>query len=132
MAPGHTECRGALHAPVHERIRPIALDVTDAAQLAAAAAAKDIGPLSGLINNAGVTFSGPIEHLPLDRLREQLEINVVGVPAVSQAFLPAIRAGHGARRTDAELTPQAVGRTGRGRRSRRTRSPRYRRAPWAR
>ncbi|MEU7145382.1 SDR family NAD(P)-dependent oxidoreductase [Nocardia sp. NPDC046473] len=80
-------------APAHPRIRPVALDVTDAAQLAAAA--KDVGPLSGLINNAGVTFSGPMEHIPLDRLREQLEINVVGVLAVTQAFLPAIRAGRG-------------------------------------
>ncbi|MFI6166457.1 SDR family NAD(P)-dependent oxidoreductase [Nocardia sp. NPDC051052] len=80
-------------APIHSRIRPVALDVTDAAQLAAAA--KDVGPLSGLINNAGVTFSGPMEHIPLDRFREQLEINVVGVLAVTQAFLPAIRAGRG-------------------------------------
>ncbi|QBS43467.1 SDR family oxidoreductase [Nocardia sp. CS682] len=80
-------------APAHPHIRPVALDVTDAAQLAAAA--KDVGPLSGLINNAGVTFAGPMEHIPLDRLREQLEINVVGVLAVTQAFLPAIRAGRG-------------------------------------
>jgi NAD(P)-dependent dehydrogenase (short-subunit alcohol dehydrogenase family) len=60
-----------------------------------AAVAKDVGPLRGLVNNAGVTFSGPVEHIPLDRLREQLEINVVGVVAVTQAFLPAIRAGRG-------------------------------------
>ncbi|MFI1393311.1 SDR family NAD(P)-dependent oxidoreductase [Streptomyces griseoaurantiacus] len=47
-------------APVHSRIRPVALDVTDAAQLAAAA--KGFGPLSGLVNNAGITFSGPLEQ----------------------------------------------------------------------
>jgi NADP-dependent 3-hydroxy acid dehydrogenase YdfG len=69
------------------------LDVTDAAQLAAAA--KDVGQLSGLISNAGVTFAGPIEHLRVDRLREQLEVNVVGLVAATQAFLPAIRAGRG-------------------------------------
>lgn len=85
--------RRAADAPAHSRIRPVVLDVTDTAQLAAAA--KDVGQLSGLINNAGVTFAGPIEHLPVDRLREQLEVNVVGLVAATQAFLPAIRAGRG-------------------------------------
>ncbi|WP_290054806.1 SDR family NAD(P)-dependent oxidoreductase [Amycolatopsis solani] len=80
-------------APAHPRIRPVELDVTDAAQLAAVA--KDIGPLSGLVNNAGVTVSAPVEHIPLDRLRAQFEVNVVGVVAVCQAFLPAVRAGRG-------------------------------------
>jgi NAD(P)-dependent dehydrogenase (short-subunit alcohol dehydrogenase family) len=85
--------RRAADAPAHSRIRPVTLDITDAAQLAAAA--KDVGQLSGLINSAGVTFAGPVEHLPLDRLREQLEVNVVGLVAATQAFLPAIRAGRG-------------------------------------
>ena len=85
--------RRAADAPAHPRIRPVVLDVTDAAQLAAAA--KDVGQLSGLINNAGVAFAGPMEHLPLDRLREQLEVNIVGLVAATQAFLPAIRAGRG-------------------------------------
>ncbi len=80
-------------APTHPRVRPLLLDVTDTAQLAAAA--KGIGRLDGLVNNAGVTFAGPMEHLTLERLREQLEINVVGLVAVTQAFLPAIRAGSG-------------------------------------
>jgi NAD(P)-dependent dehydrogenase (short-subunit alcohol dehydrogenase family) len=80
-------------APAHSRIRPVLLDVTDVAGLAAVA--EEAGPLRGLVNNAGVTFSGPVEHLPLDRLREQFEVNVIGVAAVTQAFLPAIRAGRG-------------------------------------
>ncbi|MES4886224.1 SDR family NAD(P)-dependent oxidoreductase [Streptomyces sp. NPDC000349] len=93
---GHEVVAGARRvadAPAHPRIRPVELDVTDTAQLAAVA--KSIGPLGGVVNNAGITFAGPLEHLPLDRLREQLEINVVGVVAVTQAFLPAIRAGLG-------------------------------------
>lgn len=85
--------RRAADAPAHPLIRPVALDVTDAARLAAVAA--DTGPLSGLVNNAGVTLAGPVEYLPLDRLREQLEVNVVGMVAATQAFLPAVRAGHG-------------------------------------
>ncbi|GAB3146447.1 SDR family NAD(P)-dependent oxidoreductase [Amycolatopsis stemonae] len=80
-------------APAHPRIRPVALDVTDVDRLAAVA--KDIGPLRGLVNNAGVTVSAPVEHIPLDRLRAQFEVNVVGVVAVCQAFLPAVRAGRG-------------------------------------
>jgi NAD(P)-dependent dehydrogenase (short-subunit alcohol dehydrogenase family) len=93
---GHQVIAGARRAadvPVHALIRPVALDVTDAAQLAALAA--DTGPLSGLVSNAGVTFAGPVEYLPLVRLREQLEVNVVGLVAATQAFLPAVRAGRG-------------------------------------
>ncbi|MGI5191649.1 SDR family NAD(P)-dependent oxidoreductase [Promicromonospora sp. CA-289599] len=80
-------------APAHPRIRAVELEVTDAAQLAAVA--EEVGPLGGVVNNAGITIAGPLEHLPLDRLQEQLEVNVVGVVAVTQAFLPAIRAGRG-------------------------------------
>lgn len=80
-------------APTHPRIRPVALDVTDVAQLAASA--EDVGELDGLVNNAGITLAGPLEYLPLNRLREQLEVNVVGLVATTQAFLPAIRASHG-------------------------------------
>jgi NAD(P)-dependent dehydrogenase (short-subunit alcohol dehydrogenase family) len=85
--------RRAADAPVHPLIRPVTLDVTDAGQLAAAAAGT--GPLAGLVNSAGVTLAGPVEYLPLRRLREQLEVNVVGLVAATQAFLPAVRAGHG-------------------------------------
>lgn len=85
--------RRAGNAPVHPRIDPVMLDVTDASQLAEVAAST--GPLSGLINNAGVTFAGPVEYLPLHRLREQLEVNVIGLVAATQAFLPAVRAGGG-------------------------------------
>ncbi|GAA3597551.1 SDR family oxidoreductase [Kineosporia mesophila] len=80
-------------APTHARIRPLLLDVTDTDQLAAAA--KEIGPLQGLVNNAGITYVGPMEHLPLERLRHQLDVNVVGLLATTQAFLPSIRAGKG-------------------------------------
>nr|WP_221383419.1 SDR family oxidoreductase [Actinoplanes polyasparticus] len=85
--------RRVADAPASPRIRPLLLDITDSAQLAAAA--KEIERLDGLVNNAGVTLAGPMEYLPLDRLREQLEINVVGLLAVTQAFMPAIRAGQG-------------------------------------
>jgi len=77
-----------------DRIRPLRLDVADADSIAAAAAQVD-GPLAGLVNNAGVAVTGPIEFIPIDELRHQLEINVIGQVAVTQAFLPRIREGRG-------------------------------------
>jgi NAD(P)-dependent dehydrogenase (short-subunit alcohol dehydrogenase family) len=81
------------------RINPVILDVTDAASIAAAAArvSEAVGArgLAGLVNNAGVAVSGPLEYLPLDELRRQLEINLVGQVAVTQAFLPLLRRARG-------------------------------------
>jgi NAD(P)-dependent dehydrogenase (short-subunit alcohol dehydrogenase family) len=69
------------------------LDVTDGAQIADAASRVD--RLDGLVNNAGIVVACPLEFLPLEELRHQLEVNVVGQLAVTQAFLPAIRAARG-------------------------------------
>ena len=79
-------------------IEPVIVDVTDAATIAAAA--TQIGEatggwLAGLVNNAGVAVPGPVEGVPLAKLREQLEVNVVGQVAVTQAFMPMIRAARG-------------------------------------
>lgn len=71
----------------------VLLDVTDAASIAAAARAVE--RLDGLVNNAGIAVAAPLEFLPLDELRRQLEVNLVGQLAVSQAFLPAVRAAGG-------------------------------------
>jgi NAD(P)-dependent dehydrogenase (short-subunit alcohol dehydrogenase family) len=80
-------------------IIPLRLDVTDAAQIAAAAecVAKTVGAagLAGLINNAGIVVAGPMEIVPLEELRRQLEVNVVGQVAVLQAFLPLLRKARG-------------------------------------
>jgi NAD(P)-dependent dehydrogenase (short-subunit alcohol dehydrogenase family) len=71
----------------------VLLDVTDAAAIAAAAA--NVDRLDGLVDNAGIAIAAPLEHLPLEELRRQLEVNVVGQLAVTQAFLPALRAAGG-------------------------------------
>lgn len=71
----------------------VLLDVTDADAIAAAAGLVD--RLDGLVNNAGIAVPAPLEFLPLAELREQLEVNVVGQLAVTQAFLPAVRAARG-------------------------------------
>lgn len=80
-------------------IRPVLLDVVDGEQIAAArdAVEQEVGAagLYGLMNNAGITVNGPLEFLELDELRRQLEVNVIGQVAVTQAFLPMLRAAKG-------------------------------------
>lgn len=75
-------------------ITPITLDITDAEHLA-----KLPGQLperlDALVNNAGVAVGGPIETLAPDELRRQLEVNVIGSTAVTQAVLPLIRNARG-------------------------------------
>jgi len=87
-----------LHA-AGANIEPITLDVADQASIDAAAAhvKSEIGDdgLAGLVNNAGIAVTAPLEFLPVDELRRQLEVNVVGQVAVTQAFLAPIRAAKG-------------------------------------
>ncbi|HEX8645800.1 MAG TPA: SDR family oxidoreductase [Thermoleophilaceae bacterium] len=89
----------SVRAEAPERIRPVILDVTDPATVESTAAAVraavgDRG-LAGLVNNAGITVQGPLEFLPVDDLRRQLEVNVVGQIALTQAVMPEIRAARG-------------------------------------
>jgi NAD(P)-dependent dehydrogenase (short-subunit alcohol dehydrogenase family) len=78
-------------------ITPLILDVTDAEQVAAAVAEVDraVGAegLHGLVNNAGVSGGAPTEFVPLDDLRAMFDVNVFGVVATTQAFLPLLRRG---------------------------------------
>jgi NAD(P)-dependent dehydrogenase (short-subunit alcohol dehydrogenase family) len=76
-------------------LRTVKLDVTDADSIAAARAELGDGPLAGLVNNAGIAVAAPLEFLPLDQLRRQLEVNVIGQVAVTQQFLPSLRAARG-------------------------------------
>jgi NAD(P)-dependent dehydrogenase (short-subunit alcohol dehydrogenase family) len=71
----------------------VLLDVTDAE--AVRAAAERVEELHGLVNNAGIAVAAPLEALPLDELRRQLEVNVIGQVAVTQALLPQLRRGRG-------------------------------------
>lgn len=51
--------------------------------------------LAGLVNNAGVPLGGPLEFLDIQQFRSQLEVNVLGVVAVTQTFLPLLRSAAG-------------------------------------
>ena len=88
-----------LHAAEPELIESILLDVTDSGQVAAAAEAVGLAVgadgLAGLVNNAGIALGGPLEFVTPELLRRQLEVNVVGLHAVTAAFLPLIRRGRG-------------------------------------
>jgi len=80
-------------------VMPVQMDVTDTASIARARAeverALGGAPLAGLVNNAGIPVAGPLELLPLDELRRVLEVNLVGAVAVTQAFLPFLKAARG-------------------------------------
>ncbi|WP_200250975.1 SDR family NAD(P)-dependent oxidoreductase [Thiococcus pfennigii] len=82
------------------RITPILLDVTDADQVAAAvrqvgACLGPEGGLHALVNNAGIITPGPLEFIPIERLRQLFEVNTIAPVAMSQAFLPLLRRGQG-------------------------------------
>ena len=80
------------------RLTPIRLDVTDADSVAAAVelvARETSRKLHGLVNNAGLSVNGPLEMVPGDQIRKLMDVNVVGLMAVTKAFLPMIRASHG-------------------------------------
>jgi NAD(P)-dependent dehydrogenase (short-subunit alcohol dehydrogenase family) len=88
----------SLRAAGSERLRPLALDVTMPEQIAAAVervAAESENGLHGLVNNAGIAVPGPLETLPLDQFRRQLEVGLVAYLAMTQAFLPQIRGSAG-------------------------------------
>lgn len=85
-----------LRAALGESFTPLLFDVTDeeAVRRGAAQVREHLSgeTLLGLVNNAGVSVPGPLAYLPLDDFRRQLEVNLVGVLAVTQAFLPLLGA----------------------------------------
>ena len=76
------------------RVRPVIVDVTDGDSISAAR--ESIGTdLVGLVNNAGIAVPGPVEVLPVEEWRRQLEVNVIGQVAATQVFLPGLRRTRG-------------------------------------
>lgn len=74
--------------------RPLHFDVTnaDAVHAAAEEVRAELGGwrLGALVNNAGIAVAGPLLDLPPDQLRHQLDVNLVGVTIVTQAFAPLL------------------------------------------
>jgi NAD(P)-dependent dehydrogenase (short-subunit alcohol dehydrogenase family) len=84
-----------LSRDIDRKLIPLFLDVTEPEQIAQAAKTVGDRDLAGLVNNAGVAVGGPLEIVPIERLRMQLEINLIGQVAVTQAFLPHLRRAKG-------------------------------------
>ena len=80
-------------------LTPVQIEITDDSSIfrAAETVEKAVGArgLFGLVNNAGIVKPGPLEFQPMADFRRQLEVNLVGQVAVTQAFLPLIRRGSG-------------------------------------
>lgn len=76
--------------PSSERLRVLALDVTDAASIAAAFEAA--GPIDALVNNAGIGVLYPLEAIPMDTVHAVFETNTLGAIALTQAVLQGFRA----------------------------------------
>ena len=75
--------------PASERLRILALDVTDAESIRQAVEAA--GPIDVLVNNAGVGAASPGELVPLATVRDIFETNTFGTIALTQAVLPQFR-----------------------------------------
>ncbi|MFY0607193.1 MAG: SDR family oxidoreductase [Cyclobacteriaceae bacterium] len=86
----------ALKDRLGDRFHSLILDVVDHQSIDQAAAELtkliDREGLACLINNAGIATGGPLMHLPIEDLRYQFEVNVIGLVKVTQAFLPLLGA----------------------------------------
>ncbi|MFF4426427.1 SDR family oxidoreductase [Streptomyces sp. NPDC001549] len=81
------------------RLTPVIFDVTDEKSVQAAVhevtdLIGDAG-LWGLVNNAGIAVTAPLECVPMEQMRRQMDTNVTGQLMVIQGFLPLLRAGAG-------------------------------------
>jgi NAD(P)-dependent dehydrogenase (short-subunit alcohol dehydrogenase family) len=81
------------------RLIPVFLDVTDAESIASVVekvtnTVGDAG-IVGLVNNAGIAVPGPLELLAIAEFEHQMQVNVTGQLAVTQAFLGLLRQSRG-------------------------------------
>ncbi|MBI1282226.1 MAG: SDR family NAD(P)-dependent oxidoreductase [Anaerolineaceae bacterium] len=89
----------ALCKEASERLQPVIVDITNAGQVAqlAETVSRIVGQhgLDGLINNAGIAVAAPLEFVPIDEFRRQIEVNLTAHLMVTQALLPSIRKAKG-------------------------------------
>src|SRR5579871_192283 len=85
-----------LRGELGENFVPLVFDVTDnAAILLAAEEVKQKlngEGLDALVNNSGISVTGPLQYIPIADLRKNFEVNVFGLVQVTQAFLPLLGA----------------------------------------
>jgi NAD(P)-dependent dehydrogenase (short-subunit alcohol dehydrogenase family) len=77
-----------------ERTLVTRLDVLDiqSIQSAVDAGLTRFGRIDALVNNAGYGAYGPLEATPLEKIRRQFDVNVLGLLATTQALVPHFRA----------------------------------------
>jgi NAD(P)-dependent dehydrogenase (short-subunit alcohol dehydrogenase family) len=74
-----------------ETVTPLIMDLLDEKSVRAAGdLINSSGPLFGLVNNAGAALPGPLETIPIDVFRRQIEINLTAQLLVTQVMLPAL------------------------------------------
>jgi NAD(P)-dependent dehydrogenase (short-subunit alcohol dehydrogenase family) len=74
-----------------EVVTPLLMDLLDENSVRAAGELiKANGPLFGLVNNAGAALPGPLETMPIEAFRRQIEINLTAQLLVTQVMLPAL------------------------------------------
>jgi NAD(P)-dependent dehydrogenase (short-subunit alcohol dehydrogenase family) len=99
------------------RVEVVRLDFDE--PTAVEAAARDIGRvaggagLAGVVNMAGIIIEGPLEAVPMQAIRRQFEVNVIGPVALTQALLPLLAKARGTvvniGAVSARLTPPFYG-----------------------
>ncbi len=88
----------ALGKNASDKLTPILLDVNNNDSIADAVktvAEATSGELFGLVNNAGLSLNGPLELVPVPDIKKLMDVNVIGLLAVTQAFLPLLRKSRG-------------------------------------
>jgi len=77
------------------KIIPLVLDITDRKNVDSVFERlnKDLSAtgLQGLVNNAGIGLSAPLEFQPFDDFRKVIEVNLLGHVLMTQTFLPLLR-----------------------------------------
>jgi NAD(P)-dependent dehydrogenase (short-subunit alcohol dehydrogenase family) len=99
------------------RVEVVRLDFDDPPTVEATArdVARILGGagLAGLVNMAGIIIEGPLEAIPMQALRRQFEVNVIGPVALTQALLPLLAKARGrivnVGAVSAHLTPPFYG-----------------------
>lgn len=91
------DSKSEIEALGYDSITPVILDVTSEKTIEAARQfiLDESDGLDGLINNAGSALLGPVEFLPLSKIRDQFDVNLFGHIKMVQVFLPLIRSRKG-------------------------------------
>ena len=83
-----------LKAELGDQFTPLRFDLRDAEAISAAATLVRSSLrgqlLTALVNNASIALGGPLALQPIDEVRQQFEVNVIGTIAVTQAFIPLL------------------------------------------